>query len=156
MLNKEKIKEIMEDYPEVAEMSINEYQEFKVEEEAKIPCMNSIYKYFGRWVEFKKFCFEDPVLNGWWENESNVINKLREYPAIEDMTQLEYELFKADKNLPSLKTIRKYIGTFNHMKAKIFTGLEEINVELMPNECIYCLERDFCEHNHEIDDCEYF
>jgi len=155
MLNKDKIKEIMEDYPEVAEMSINEYQELKLEEK-KLPCMTSIYKYFGRWVEFKKYCFENPVLNGWWEEENNVIQSLIDYPEIEDMTQLDYEIFRMDKNLPSRKTIRKYIGTFEQMKVKVFTGLKEIEVEIIPNECFYCLERDDCEYNHEIDDCKYY
>jgi hypothetical protein len=124
MLNREKIKEIMENYPEVADMSINEYQEFKREEDGKIPCMTSIYKYFGRWVEFKEQCFDNPTLHRWWENENNVIRALLKHPQIEEMTELEYELYREDKELPSRKTITKYLGKFREMKEIVFNGVE--------------------------------
>jgi hypothetical protein len=153
MLNREKIKEIMEDYPEVADMTIKEYKEFRVGRDDKIPCMTSIYKYFGRWVKFKQQCFDNPTLHRWWENENNVIRALIKHPEIEDMTELEYRMYREDKNLPTENTIRKYIGKFNDMKEKVFDGTEEKLVKKLPFKCAYCIDNDNCLYNYNIDEC---
>lgn len=156
MLNREKIKEIMRDYPEVAEMSINEYQEFKKETDDKIPCMTSIYKYFGRWAEFKVECFENPVLHKWWETENNVIKAILEHPVVETMTELEYDIYREDCNLPTRKTIKKYIGTFKEMKEKVFNGIYEQEVVVKPLECAYCLQEDSCPYDYDTEECKYY
>ena len=156
MLNREKIKEIMESYPEVADMSINEYKEFKEQEDGKIPCMTSIYKYFGRWVEFKQQCFDNPTLHRWWENENNVIREILKHPQIEEMTELEYKLYSEDKELPSENTIRKYLGSFKSMKEIVFNGIEDVEAEKRPTECFYCLEKEVCEYDYNINECEYY
>jgi hypothetical protein len=156
MLNREKIKEIMENYPEVADMTIKEYKEFRVGRDDKIPCMTSIYKYFGRWVKFKQQCFDNPTLHRWWENENNVIRALLKHPQIEEMTELEYELYREDKELPSRKTITKYLGKFRDMKEIVFNGVENKVVEKKPFECSYCLYEDICEFDYNLEKCPFY
>ena len=156
MLNREKIKEIMDNYPEVADMTIKEYKEFRVGRDDKIPCMTSIYKYFGRWVKFKQQCFDNPTLHRWWENENNVIREILKHPQIEKMTELEYKLYSEDKELPSENTIRKYLGSFKSMKEIVFNGIEDLEVDKRPTECFYCLEKDNCEYDYDLSECECY
>lgn len=156
MLNRRKIKQIMKNHPDVAYMIIDDYEEYRHEIDDKLPCMTTIYKYFGRWTEFKVECFENPVFHKWWETENNVIKAILEHPIVETMTELEYDMYREDNNLPTRKTIKKYVGTFEEMKEKVFNGIYEQKVVIKPLECAYCLQEDSCPYDYDIKECEYY
>ena len=157
MLNRERIMEIMQDYPEVGKMSISEYTEYKGEQKGKLPCMTSIYKYFSRWVEFKLECFKNPKIHKWWKNENKVVKALLEHEETQYMTELEYDLYQEEHEVPSRMTIRKYLGTsFKEMKKKVFNGIDEEEVVVKPLECAYCLQEDSCPYDYDIKECKYY
>lgn len=156
MLSSGKIKEIMEEYPEVGGMTVVEYQEYRSDKNEKLPCMTSIYKYFSRWAEFKKKCFDNPHINRWWLNENNIIQELLKHPIVKTMTEVEYDIYRKKHNLPTRKTIKKYLGTYEEMKEKIFNGIYEEEVVKRPLECAYCLYEDECPYDYDIDKCKYY